>query len=193
MTLDEPPQSNDEPLTRQEWLRRVVITSTIFARNLAYFRVGKETEFADLLDRRGDSSTDFWIAANSNCLDFCVLEWCKLLGDERGRHYWGAIVADPSAFQSALLDHLEMDEPALREYIRGMRHYRDKFVAHLDSDRAMVPPLLDVAKKSVWFYHAHIVEREASQGDLNGLILDLTAFYRSREIVARSVFRKALT
>ena len=31
-----------------------------------------------------------------------------------------------------------------------------------------MPPRFDVAKKTVWFYHPHIVNHEAQAGDLFG-------------------------
>jgi hypothetical protein len=74
-----------------------------------------------------------------------------------------------------------------------MRHYRDSFIAHLDSDRTMAIPNLDVAKKSVWFYHAHILSQEAKARDLAGLALDLDSGYRLSEDEARVVFQAAAT
>lgn len=49
-----------------------------------------------------------------------------------------------------------------------MRDYRNKFLAHLDSDAVMHIPLLDSAQASVRFYH-RIVVAEAQAGDLTGL------------------------
>ena len=50
-----------------------------------------------------------------------------------------------------------------------MRRYRDKFVAHLDSDPKMDIPLLTAALAADIFYHGHIVRAEAAAGDLFGL------------------------
>ena len=54
-----------------------------------------------------------------------------------------------------------------------MRYYRDKFVAHQDSEYIVILPTLDVAKKAVWFYHAHLVNHEAKSGDLFQLPVDI--------------------
>ncbi len=69
-----------------------------------------------------------------------------------------------------------------------MRHYRDKFVAHLDSEREMNIPGFDVPKKCVWFYHAHVVCHEAKVGDLEGLALELDSRYAICEAEAKAVF-----
>ena len=52
---------------------------------------------------------------------------------------------------------------------KKMRRYRDKFVAHLDSDPKMDIPLLTAALAADIFYHGHIVGAEADAGDLFGL------------------------
>ena len=52
---------------------------------------------------------------------------------------------------------------------KKMRRYRDKFVAHLDSDAKMDIPLLTGALAANSFYHGQIVRVEAAAGDLFGL------------------------
>jgi len=47
-----------------------------------------------------------------------------------------------------------------------MRKYRDKFVAHLDSDLRGDIPSLDLAQQSVEFYYDYIVMNEAQRNDL---------------------------
>ena len=75
--------------------------------------------------------SDFCITAYNNFLDICVLEWCKLFGDKKGEHYWGAVVTDTVKFEKELLQHLSVDTAAFEAYRLEMRAYRDKFVAHL--------------------------------------------------------------
>ena len=69
-------------MSRKDRLRRVVLLCCAFTRNLAYYRVGQEEEHRDLLDAEKNESANFWRVANSNCVDMCVLEWCKLFGDD---------------------------------------------------------------------------------------------------------------
>ena len=49
-------------------------------------------------------------------------------------------------------------------------------------------PTLDVAKKAIWFYHAHIVNHEAQAGDLFGLTTDIERGYEEEEQEARAVY-----
>jgi hypothetical protein len=130
---------------------------------------------------------------NSNGIDVCVLEWCKLFADANGKHYWRKIVTDLSGFQAGLLGHLGLEAIASRKEVDIMRRYRDKFLAHLDSDSIMNIPVLDVPKKAVWFYHHHIVNREATPGDLIGLPAQLDGGYQESEREADAVYRQATT
>jgi hypothetical protein len=169
----------DNPqMPRKDWLRRVVILCCSFARNLAYYRVAWSEEYRPLLGLK-NAHANFWRAANNNFIDMCVLEWCKLFGDTQGKHYWGKIVTSmpKSVFEESLLRHLGFEADAFKKEISVMHYYRDKFLAHLDLDYSVILPTLDVAKKAVWFYHAHIVNREANPGDLAGLPLDLKTGY----------------
>jgi hypothetical protein len=71
-----------------------------------------------------------------------------------------------------------------------MRKYRDKFLAHLDSENVMQIPVLDVAKKAVWFYHSYIVQHEAQPGDLDGLPVELDHGYAQCEEEARAIYER---
>lgn len=179
-------------VSRPHRLRRVVLLCCTFARNLAFYRAGQREQHRLLFDRR-HAGANFWRVVNGNCIDICVLEWCKLFADETADHHWGRIVTDPATFKQALLTQLGIDEVAFKREIKEMRHYRDKFVAHLDSEPVMTIPRLDRAKQSVWFYHAHIVGREANEGDLTGLPMDLDAGYAQAEEEAATVYRAGIT
>jgi hypothetical protein len=49
-------------------------------------------------------------------------------------------------------------------------------------------PKLDLAKSGAWFYHAHVCNKEAHAGDLEGLVADLEAGYEQSGKEARAVF-----
>jgi hypothetical protein len=155
-------------LTRRERLRRVVIISASFARNVAYFRAGQSPTGSEARVP-SCSHSGFWRQVSSNFLDIAVLEWCKLLGDDRDKHFWRNVVADPTAFEAGLLFNLRMKESDFADFAKKMRRYRDKFVAHLDSASTMDIPRLDAALAANSFYHGHIVTVEAAAGDLFGL------------------------
>jgi hypothetical protein len=159
--------SRGKPLTRRERLRRVVILCASFARNVAYFRSG-QSQIG--LEARASSyaRSAFWVQVTNNFLDIAVLE-CKLLGDDNDKHFWRNVVDDPTAFEASLLSHLEMTESDFADFTKKMRRYRDKFVAHLDSDAKMDIPRLTAALAANSFYHRHIVTVEAAAGDLFGL------------------------
>jgi len=175
-------------MSRRDRLRRVIILCRNFAVNLAYYRVGRRPEHLPLQDyaQRGN----FWRAANGNFIDMSVLEWCKLFADPQGKHHWNKIVSDPVGFKRELLNHLGIDEAAFQAEIEAMRKYRDKFLAHLDSENVMQIPVLDVAKNAVWFYHSYIVQHEAQPGDLDGLPVELDHGYTQCEEEAHAIYER---
>ena len=155
-------------MTRRERLRRVVILCASFARNVAYFRAG-QNQTGSAARALSQPRSAFWTQISANFLDIAVLEWCKLLGDEKDKHFWRNVVTDPPAFEARLLTHLGMTASDFVDLAKKMRRYRDKFVAHLDSDAKMDIPLLTAALAADSFYHGHIVGAEADAGDLFGL------------------------
>lgn len=171
-------------MTRKDRLRRVLILCLHCTRNLAYYRAGWCNGVLI------PNSSQFWRTVNGNCLNECVLEWCKLFG-EKDHHCWRKFVSDPSEFEAALLRHLALDMAAFEEFVNQMHRYRDKFVAHLDSDATMDIPTLDIAKASTCFYHNHVVAKDAHRGDLAGFeaYVNPTLYYEHCEAEATRVYR----
>jgi hypothetical protein len=93
-------------------------------------------------------------------MDICVLEWCKLFAEPRGKHCWQKVVSDSSAFVCGLLQELGISEQELNSYTKQVRDYRDRFVAHLDSEDVMIPPVLDVIKHSVSYLYDFLLAHE---------------------------------
>ena len=74
-----------------------------------------------------------------------------------------------------------------------MRTYRDRFVAHSDSDRVAQISDLDLARRTVEFYYDYIVTNEAQPGDLAYLPVNLTILrlgYEECEREAADVYSK---
>jgi hypothetical protein len=172
-----------------ERLRRVLTLCCYFIQNLAYYRAGWKDQKVF-----PQYKSQFWVTANGNFLDQCVLEWCKLFGDDKGEHYWGKIVSDSTSFKKNLLLTLGISASEFDTHIEKIRRYRDKFVAHLDSDKVMNIPDLETAKKAVLFYQKHILGEEALATDLLGPIpeanpcYDLDSLYQRRFNEARSEY-----
>jgi hypothetical protein len=178
-------------LTKTERLRRVVILCESFTRNYAYYRAGQDSAVHHLL-RPTDEHASFWRQTNANCLDICVLEWCKLFTDQHGEHHWRQVVTDP-AFESTLLNQLGLTPTDWRDHCKSMRTYRNQFVAHLDEGNVMNIPMLDVAWAAVVFYHQHVVTREGTAADFGGHAATpdaLTKGYAQYEVEASSVLAR---
>jgi hypothetical protein len=153
-------------LSRRDRIRRVVLVCSSFARNLAYYRAGQNPAGMALLH---EQQRGYWLQSNANFLDVAVLEWCKLLGDRNGEHFWRRIVSDEKQFEMGLLARLQMEPAEFASLVEEIRHYRDKFVAHLDRDLTMQIPAMFKAKDGVCFYHEYVVLHEAKAADLVGL------------------------
>lgn len=178
-------------MTKTERRRRVALLCCSFARNLAYYRAG-QGEHKKALLCESHPKASFWRQINVNFLDIFVLDWCKLFADKNGPHHWRQVVSCPAKFEPALLQNISMDATCFEANVKAMKHYRDKFVAHLDSEGVMNIPKMDTAKASVWFYYNQIVE-ESEQLDLAGLpesIEKLTCGYEYCLDEAISIFSK---
>ncbi|HUN99017.1 MAG TPA: hypothetical protein VMU69_22650 [Bradyrhizobium sp.] len=178
-------------LSNRDRLRRVVVLCASFVRNLAYYRAGQGPHGRPLLNENVKHA-GFWRQVNSDCIDVCVLDWCKLFAERQGEHHWRKIVTDPTVFEAALLAHVDLSASGFDAYIQQMKTYRNKFVAHLDQEKVMYIPDMLVAQRSVWFLHAHVVAREAKPSDLTGLpTMDVQLGYGECLSEAEEIFRFA--
>jgi hypothetical protein len=180
-------------MDRSKRLRRVLLLVAAFARNLAYLRAMQPVK-----GRIPKASPwDFWMTLSNNALDAVVLEWCKLFADPNDKHHWSKIVSKPDDFRSELLKHLEVTKGDFDAYQTAMRRYRDKFVAHLDSDEVMDIPDFDLAERSVAFYHSHLVSKEVADAAMvfKGLPPSpaaLATYYKDELRTATIIYDKAL-
>lgn len=140
-------------MTRKKRLRRVLIICCHCLRNLSFYRTGWSKGSLIFKD-------DFWTTVNGNFMDICVLEWCKVFADQRGRHYWQKVITDTATFNHGLLKKLQLSKQEFRTYIDEVRKYRDKFIAHLDEDEIMCPPVLDVMKNSSSYLYDYLLANE---------------------------------
>ena len=165
-------------MTRKQRLRRVAILCCNCLRNLAFYRAGWRNSTRVFKGH-------FWANVNGNFLDICVLEWCKLFGDSRGRHYFGKVLTAPTDFFDSLLNDLRMNEAKFDAYVREMKTYRDKFVAHLDSEPVMHIPDLTVALKSVSLLYDYLRAHEDHGGFFPDAPENASAYYASSTTVGR--------
>jgi hypothetical protein len=135
---------------------------------------------------------DFWISADANFIDMAVLEWCKLLGDDRADHGWRKIVTDRDRFFAGLLAEVSVDEAQWAAFVAHVRRYRDKFLAHLDSDLVMNIPELDQALRAAIFYYRWILGEELDLAQSGDFPPALTTFYSDRLADGVRVFQIAI-
>ena len=157
----------EPPLEPAERRRRVGILCCSFMRNLAFHRAGMQGEVQRILLRPPHPQFEFWSEAHVNFLDICVLEWCKLFADRKGEHHWRRVIDDHDRFEADLYATLGVTSDEFAKLIEKARHYRNKFVAHLDEERTMRPPKLDLPKKSIVFLYGrlfpHVTAKQLEQ------------------------------
>lgn len=146
-------------MTKAQRLRRIAKLCLHCIRNMAYYLQRRES----LLHQR----ENFWRTVDGNFIDMCVLEWCKLFADTRGKHYWQKVVTDENAFFQGLLSEVACTEDQFNNYIDTMKTYRDKFLAHLDDENTMNIPVLDKAKKSVFYLYKYLLDNEEENDCFN--------------------------
>lgn len=189
MTKGEP------PLSREEHLRRVCLVALTFARNVAYYRAARNAN-AKYAGRGGN----YGITVDGNFIDIATLEWCKLFGDAKAVHGWNNVVSDLVKFEAELLAHIGLKATEFADLVKVVRTYRDKFVAHLDKDRTMIPPKLDHMWSAIRFYFNHVltVEMTPQQADkvraelkANKLPDNICDYFDQSFREARAVYGKA--
>ena len=107
----------------------------------------------------------FWVGVHNNFLDIAVLERCKIFADQNGKHFWKKLVADHQEFLDALMDYLRLTEDMFDDYIKSIKKYRDKFVAHLDEENRMNIPNMAAAIKSCQFLYQYFERKPASSSN----------------------------
>ena len=157
-------------MTRQERIRRVAWLCIHFTRNLAFYRAIRDLEL-------GKKEGDFWITMEGNCLDIAVLEWCKLFGEKTGEHSWHKMARDRDSFRASLLSDLSIKQSEWDAAWSKIREYRNKFVAHLDSEHMMHPPDMKLAQGMVKFYFEQMHADKDGANALAGFLTDLDAYY----------------
>ena len=190
----------DPKLTDHERRRRVVRLCCSFMRNLAFHRAGMQGDVQRSLLTASHPRGAFWREVHANFFDICVLEWCKLFVDrnrqEWGEHHWRRVVDDTDRFEAALYASLKMTAGDFANLATEIRHYRDKFVAHLDGERMMYPPVLEVPKCSVTFLFEHLSHHAHGNTDWQGLPTaaeQLVFGYEQSSCEAESVYAEALS
>ena len=158
----------EEPaLSRQERLRRVIILCCAVLRNFSYYRAGWDGENRFF-------TGELQATVNSNFLDMGVIDWCKLFGENRENHHWSQIFEDVNRrrlFKKSLHDGLNCNRAQWKELRDGMLAYRHRFLAHLDEQREMQIPKLELAINAAIFYH-HFLMSQENDGRTYGTLPD---------------------
>jgi len=133
-------------------LKRVAILCGNFTRNLAFYKAGWN-------DGKFKLEGEFWFTVINNFLDMGVLEWDKLFGDKKGKHFWGKIVDNKDGFKISMIEELGLTPDDLESCMKKIRDYRNQFVAHLDAKETMHTPMLTgTAYSMINYYYSHVVE-----------------------------------
>ena len=168
-------------MTPDQRVRRVALLCCHLARNLAYFRAGW-----DILKPKEEGQ--FWITALGNFIDTSVLEWGKLFGDDNGKHHWKQIANDRTSFKHRLLEDVGISQEQWDASWKEIKDYRDKFIAHLDSELTMQVPRMDIPMRMVAFYYAQLPGYCSHAAALDGLPNDIRQYYQGCHGEAVEVF-----
>jgi hypothetical protein len=84
-----------------------------------------------------------------------------LFAEPKGKHHWRKIIDDEAAFNARLLAATRMTQGEFDDYVKSVRTYRNKFVAHLDEEEVMHIPALRPAQRAVHVLYTHIIHNES--------------------------------
>jgi hypothetical protein len=157
-----------------ERFRRVIITAQHCAANIAYWRAARSLASEPTAPKHRDVRT----RTANNFLDVGVLEWCKLFVDSE-RHAWRRVIpADKrEEFFVGMLTAVGKTAAEWDAYIDPFKLYRDKFIAHLDSERTMCPPVLDAALEALIFYMDYLKDHDPLAANITPEQFDIRSFY----------------
>lgn len=167
-------------MERTKRLRRAGILCCHFIRNYAYYKSGWKNGELKVNDQ-------FWVAINGNFLDLCVLEWYKLFGNYKDKHHWKKVMRHDQTFKPRMFETLDIKQTDLDKVHGSIKSYRDKFVAHLDSDEIMNIPRLDDAFQMVVFYYSELKSLCTSTADWPD---NLEVFYKEHFEKGASQYEK---
>ena len=173
-------------MTRIQRLRRTGILCCHCLRNLAFYRSAWRKGSLKLTQQ-------FWVNVNGNFLDIAVLEWCKLFADSRGKHYWRKSISDPDAFWCGLMNQLTITDDQFDDCVNQMRTYRDKFVAHLDSEAVMQIPQLDIVVDSTSYLYDYLLANEEEDRCFSDAPSSAADFFSRFLREGEAVYQKAET
>ncbi len=159
-------------MTKEQRIRRAILLCIHFTRNLAFTR-------AITKNVTHKNEGDFWITLDGNCLDVAVLEWCKLFGEPKGKHSWEKIIDSKDGFRSKLKTSLGIDDEAWDRQVNELRSYRDSFIAHLDNNKTMNIPKMELPKNMLFFLHSELKELIDSRVHLQGYDFPLEEYYEN--------------
>lgn len=159
-----------QTMTKDQRIRRAALLCCHLTRNLAYFKAG----WGELKPKR---EGDFWITVLGNCIDVCALEWSKLFGDNKGKHHWKQIVDDEALFRARLLNTVGITEEQWKKSWLEIKEYRDKFIAHLDSESTMHVPHMEIPHSMVCFLYEELKLMATSKTIFAGLPATMPEYY----------------
>jgi hypothetical protein len=70
---------------------------------------------------------------------------------------WRRVVENPDRFEADLYRTLGVTADEFTTLITKIKHYHDKFIAHLDEERTMLLPALEVARRAIVFLHEQLL------------------------------------
>ena len=141
-----------------------------FARNYAYYLAGWD-------GKKTKATNEFWATAQNNFIDIAVLEWLKLFGDHNDKHHWKKVVEGRKSFKTDMLATCKITEDELKYCRESIKEYRDKFIAHLDSEEAMHIPELNIPLIVVKYYYSYVAKELGAAG-LRNLPEDIERYYQ---------------
>lgn len=157
-------------MNRKQRTRRAALICCHCVRNIAYYRAGWK-------DGNLFVKTEYGATVNSNFIDMGLLEWCKIFGNHEEKHHWKNIVSNKTLFRENMLKSIGIELKDLKKHWKKVLTYRNKFLAHLDSNEIMHIPTIENTLKTAIFYYSYLYTHHNTDGLFSRLPADLEKYY----------------
>ncbi|KAB2823089.1 hypothetical protein [Aliivibrio finisterrensis] len=116
---------------------------------------------------------------SNTLLSDATIQWCKLFGTDSESTHWKKLIINHSGFREYLFETIKQDKNGFREYQLSMLTFRDKWVAHYESNFPHgTVPLFEIAVSSATALQEYLKLNQPEDYDYSG-ICSIDAFGHS--------------
>ncbi|CAA0117807.1 Uncharacterised protein [BD1-7 clade bacterium] len=127
------------------------------------------------------------VTISNNFFDMALLCWGHFFGNRSDELHYTNVLAQPDQFKSYLIDNLGINENDWNNNWLQLKDFRDKRIAHFDSDVSVVVPGMELAFECVKAYHDEALKRLKECDPLYEIEPDFDAKHERYELKIKGI------